>query len=368
MAQNKQNSSGLKEVATTIATSTSPGTAANTVALGVVLWCSITKILPRWSANSAIDSLAKAIDEVADVYRENRSILDDHGRSFERELRKLELAALDLKEKHIENSLNVAPWKNLPSWLSHRKYVWAMARTSHREVDMLKSSLDQSSRVPSKAIGEINIAIPLVIRGIIGNRKWVWLDVLRIGNQSTKDILVSLSLDSTDGGGCTNLMRPTERAERMLQDYREQTELLVNPERTIVRAIQVEGIHLALESFRAICRDGHYFSVIETKDGVQAECQAGVEAYTRHTTHKIRDGDEQWLSTNPQVPVIGKPGPATFEGTPHSGLTTLRNETKPGRNDKSSYYSGKKRLVVNVRWLQWLNGAVLTGCTVRVIC
>lgn len=65
---------------------------------------------------------------------------------------RLELAALDLKEKHIENSLNVTPWKNLPSWLSHRKYVWAMARTNHREVEMLKSSLDVSPSMLSSDV------------------------------------------------------------------------------------------------------------------------------------------------------------------------------------------------------------------------
>lgn len=88
MAQNEPNSTRLREVATTIATSTNPGTAANTVALGVVLWCSVAKFLPRWSPSSAIDSLADAIEEVADVYRKNRSMLDDHGRSFETELNK----------------------------------------------------------------------------------------------------------------------------------------------------------------------------------------------------------------------------------------------------------------------------------------
>ncbi len=88
MSQNEPNSTKLREVATTIATSTSPGTAANNIALGVVLWCSIANILPRWSPSSAIDSLADAIEEVADVYKKNRSILDDHGRSFETELNK----------------------------------------------------------------------------------------------------------------------------------------------------------------------------------------------------------------------------------------------------------------------------------------
>ncbi|PBK90274.1 hypothetical protein ARMGADRAFT_1032812 [Armillaria gallica] len=141
MAQNELNPTRLREVATTIATSTNPGTAANNVALGVVLWCSVANILPRWSPSSAIDSLADAIDEIADVYKENRNILDDHGRSFETELNKLELAVLDLKEKYIEDSLNV-PWTNLPSWLSYQKYAWATARTNYREVDMLKSSLD----------------------------------------------------------------------------------------------------------------------------------------------------------------------------------------------------------------------------------
>ncbi|KAK0237611.1 hypothetical protein EDD85DRAFT_936568 [Armillaria nabsnona] len=259
MAQNKPNSTKLREVATTIATSTSPGTAANNIALGVVLWCSVANILPRWSPSSAIDSLADAIEEVADVYKENRSILDDHGRSFETELNKLELAVLDLKEKYIEDSLNI-PWKNLPSWLSYQKYAWATARTNRREVDMLKSSLDNSiikhldasnafvdvDRVKwsVRNIEIINVAIPLAIRGITGNRKWARLDVLRIGNGQHEDVAQHerhtrvLFSDSTGAGGCTNLMRLVERAGIMLQDYRERTELPVNPGRTVVRAIQ----------------------------------------------------------------------------------------------------------------------------------
>ncbi|KAK0435667.1 hypothetical protein EV421DRAFT_1740123 [Armillaria borealis] len=261
MAQNEPNSTRLREVATTIATSTNPGTAANTVALGVVLWCSVAKILPRWSPSSAIDSLADAIEEVADVYRKNRSMLDDYGRSFETELNKLELAALDLKEKYIEDSLNV-PWRNLPSWLSYQKYAWATARTNRREVDMLKSSLnlaiirarkgslhtaleigdqrgDNVDRVKwsGRNIEIINVAIRLAIRGITGNREWVRLDVLRMGNGQYKDVAQHerhtriLFSDSTGAGGCTNLTRPVERAGRMLQEYRERTELLVNPGR-----------------------------------------------------------------------------------------------------------------------------------------
>lgn len=72
-----------------------------------------------------------------------------------------------------------------------------------------------------------------MIRGSTGNREWVWLDALRIGNVNVRTfgVVVSLFLDSADAGGCTNLMRPTERVERTLQDYREQTELLINPER-----------------------------------------------------------------------------------------------------------------------------------------
>lgn len=64
---------------------------------------------------------------------------------------RLELAILDLKEKYIEDSLNV-PWKNLPSWLSYQKYAWATARTNRREVDMLKSSLDVSPSMLSSDI------------------------------------------------------------------------------------------------------------------------------------------------------------------------------------------------------------------------
>ncbi len=56
---------------------------------------------------------------------------------------RLELAALELKEKYIQDSLNVS-WTALPSlpkYLSREKYAWATARAHRREVDALKSKL-----------------------------------------------------------------------------------------------------------------------------------------------------------------------------------------------------------------------------------
>ncbi|KAK0203375.1 hypothetical protein DFS33DRAFT_1274582 [Desarmillaria ectypa] len=113
MAQNEQNSSNpnsWREVATTIATSTSPGTAANT--------------------------------ETTDVYDAHKGILHD-GESFEVNLNRLKFATLELKEKHIQDSLNVS-WMTLSSlsqYLSHEKYAWVTARAHRREVDALKSRL-----------------------------------------------------------------------------------------------------------------------------------------------------------------------------------------------------------------------------------
>ncbi|PBK90266.1 hypothetical protein ARMGADRAFT_1083128 [Armillaria gallica] len=142
MAQNEQNSSNSskwKDVATTIATSTSSGTAANTVALVVVLWHLLPKMLPPLRPGSMIDLLDDAIKEVADMYDEHKRILGDCA-SFETDLNRLELATLELKEKHIQDSLNVS-WVNIPSRLSHEKYAWATARAHCREVDGLKSWL-----------------------------------------------------------------------------------------------------------------------------------------------------------------------------------------------------------------------------------
>ncbi len=80
MAQNEQNSSNstsLKEVATTVASSTSPGTAANTVALVVVLWCSLSSIVPPLRPRAAINLLEEAIQEVIDIYDAHKGILRD---------------------------------------------------------------------------------------------------------------------------------------------------------------------------------------------------------------------------------------------------------------------------------------------------
>ncbi|PBK68663.1 hypothetical protein ARMSODRAFT_1019279 [Armillaria solidipes] len=138
MAQN-QYSAKLKEIATTIATSTSPGTAANTMALAVVLWYSLPNFLPPLSSGSAIAHLENAIKELADIYGRHKSILGDRA-SFENEFKKLKRAALELKEKHIQN-LDVS-WKSLPTRLAHEKYVWATARVHRREVGALKSKLE----------------------------------------------------------------------------------------------------------------------------------------------------------------------------------------------------------------------------------
>ncbi|KAK0237613.1 hypothetical protein EDD85DRAFT_951799 [Armillaria nabsnona] len=145
MAQNEQNSSNstsLKEVATTVASSTSPGTAANTVALVVVLWCSLSSIVPPLRPSAAINLLEEAIQEVIDTYDAHKGILRDR-ESLQVDLNRLELAALELKEKYIQDSLNVS-WTALPSlpkYLSREKYAWATARAHRREVDALKSKL-----------------------------------------------------------------------------------------------------------------------------------------------------------------------------------------------------------------------------------
>ncbi|SJK98888.1 uncharacterized protein ARMOST_02163 [Armillaria ostoyae] len=148
MAQNEQNSSNstsLKEVATTVASSTSPGTAANAVALVVVLWCSLSNIVPPLRPSAAINLLEEAIQEATDIYDAHKGILRDR-ESLQVDLNRsagLELAALELKEKYIQDSLNVS-WMALPSlprYLSREKYVWATARAHRREVDALKSKL-----------------------------------------------------------------------------------------------------------------------------------------------------------------------------------------------------------------------------------
>ncbi|SJK98880.1 uncharacterized protein ARMOST_02154 [Armillaria ostoyae] len=136
MAQNEQSSS-LREIATTIATSTNPGTAANTVALAVVLWYVLPDMFSLPS-NSATTRLENTIKEVVDKYNQNKSILADT--SLEDDLNKLELAVLELKEKQIQG-VNIA-WTNLPSRVSHEKYIWTTARMHRRDVETVKSRLE----------------------------------------------------------------------------------------------------------------------------------------------------------------------------------------------------------------------------------
>ncbi|KAK0220529.1 hypothetical protein IW262DRAFT_1297585 [Armillaria fumosa] len=145
MAQNEQNlsnSTSLKEVATTVASSTSPGTATNTIALAVVLWCSLSNIVPPLRPSVAINLLEEAIREVIDIYDAHKGILRDR-ESFQVDLKRIELAVLELKEKYIQDSLNRS-WMALPSlpqYLSREKYAWTTARAHGREVDALKSKL-----------------------------------------------------------------------------------------------------------------------------------------------------------------------------------------------------------------------------------
>ncbi|KAK0452705.1 hypothetical protein EV421DRAFT_1968939 [Armillaria borealis] len=137
MAQNEQSSS-LREIATTIATSINPGTAANTVALAVVLWYVLPDMFSLPS-NSATTRLENTIKEVVDKYNQNKSILADT--SLEDELNKLELAVLELKERQIQG-VNIA-WTNLPSRVSHEKYIWTTARMHRRDVETVKSRLEK---------------------------------------------------------------------------------------------------------------------------------------------------------------------------------------------------------------------------------
>ncbi|KAK0499198.1 hypothetical protein EDD18DRAFT_1103621 [Armillaria luteobubalina] len=136
MAQNGDSSS-LREIATTIATSTNPGTAANTVALAVVLWYVLPDMFSLPS-NSVMTRLEKTVKEVVDIYNQDKSMLADT--SFEHELNKLELAVLELKEKQIQGA-NVA-WKNLLSRVSHEKYMWMTARMYRQDVEAVKSRLE----------------------------------------------------------------------------------------------------------------------------------------------------------------------------------------------------------------------------------
>ncbi len=161
MAQNENSPKSTgeakwREVATTVATSTSFGTASNAVVLLVILWCLLPSIFPPLRPSSAIDFLEEAIKQAGDIYNTHQSMLGQWA-TFEAGLKKyfgsgdkrasvltsptrLELAALELKEQHIQNSLDV-PWMNLLSRLSHEKYVWVTARAHRREVDALKSEL-----------------------------------------------------------------------------------------------------------------------------------------------------------------------------------------------------------------------------------
>ncbi|PBK76234.1 hypothetical protein ARMSODRAFT_1011500 [Armillaria solidipes] len=108
-------SSSAREVATTIATSTS---------------------------KHAINLLDDATKEVVDMYDKNKSTLGDSASfKFETDFNRLELATVELKEKYIQDCLNVS-WAGLPCRLSHEKYAWAIARAYRRGVDDLKTWLE----------------------------------------------------------------------------------------------------------------------------------------------------------------------------------------------------------------------------------
>ncbi|KAK0435672.1 hypothetical protein EV421DRAFT_1740129 [Armillaria borealis] len=162
MAHNERTSSNptrevkWREIATTVVTSTNFGTASNTVALLVILWCLLSSTLPPLRPSSAIDFLEEAIKQVKDIYNTHQSMLDQSA-TFENGLEKyfgsgdnrasiltsptrIEFATLSLKEQHIQNSLNVS-WMNLLSRLSHEKNVWVTARAHRRNVDALESEL-----------------------------------------------------------------------------------------------------------------------------------------------------------------------------------------------------------------------------------
>ncbi|KAK0203373.1 hypothetical protein DFS33DRAFT_1274580 [Desarmillaria ectypa] len=133
-SQNPSNSAKLREVVTTIATSTSPGTAVNMVALAVVLWYAFPNFFAPLQPSSAINSLEDAIGEVADMYGVHKGILHD-GESLKVDLKRLELAVLELKEGRIQDSLNIS-WTRLPERLSHAKHAWSTARAHRREVEI----------------------------------------------------------------------------------------------------------------------------------------------------------------------------------------------------------------------------------------
>ncbi|PBK93845.1 hypothetical protein ARMGADRAFT_1029722 [Armillaria gallica] len=137
--QNPSSSNKWSDVAATIATSTSSGTAANTVALVVVLWHLLPRMCPPLRPSEWINLLEDAIKEVVDMYDEHKSILGDCS-TFETDLKKLELAVLELQEKYIQGCLNIS-WVCLPSRLSQEKYAWTAARRYRGEVDSLKSWL-----------------------------------------------------------------------------------------------------------------------------------------------------------------------------------------------------------------------------------
>ncbi|KAK0474245.1 hypothetical protein IW261DRAFT_573650 [Armillaria novae-zelandiae] len=137
MAQNEQSSS-LREVATTIATSTNPGTAANTVALVVVLCCVLHDTL---SIPFTPPCSEKGLKELAEIYNQNKEILSD-SKSFQEELARLEIAELELKDK--QNQAVGISWKNLTSRISIEKYIWTTGRMHRRDVETAKERLKVS--------------------------------------------------------------------------------------------------------------------------------------------------------------------------------------------------------------------------------
>ncbi|KAK0429864.1 hypothetical protein EV421DRAFT_2025653 [Armillaria borealis] len=98
-----------------------------------------------FSLQYSINLLEETIQEATDIYGAHKGILRDR-ESLEIDLNRyarLELAALELREKYIQDSLNVS-WtalRSLSQYLSREKYAWATARACCREVDALKSKL-----------------------------------------------------------------------------------------------------------------------------------------------------------------------------------------------------------------------------------
>ncbi|KAK0220522.1 hypothetical protein IW262DRAFT_1297578 [Armillaria fumosa] len=164
MAKSEQSDS--KEISMAIATSTSPGTVANTVALAVVLWCSIHNMFPPLRARTAISSLEEAIKEAAEAYDKDKSALGDSVRlKFQTDFKRLEFATLHLEDKYIQSCLNLS-WASLPRRVSDEKYAWVTARAYRRGVNDLKTWLQVSTSSSS------SIEVMLTARAwIVRNRK-----------------------------------------------------------------------------------------------------------------------------------------------------------------------------------------------------